>query len=48
LFVPTTFGNLLALEMESRYPVDIFLFPLFLALFLDIDDIQLESSLYVI
>lgn len=43
--VPAAFGNLLALEMKGRDPIDILLLPLLLTLVLDVDGLQLEGSL---
>jgi hypothetical protein len=45
LFVPTTFSNFLAFEVQSGYPVNILLLPPLLTRFLDINDIQFKGRL---
>ena len=43
--VPAAFGNLLALEVKRRDPINILLLPLLLTLVLDVDGLQLEGPL---
>ena len=45
LSVPLSLHYLLPLQMESRYPIRIFLLPLFLAWAVDIDRLEIEWSL---